>query len=265
VNKEAAVSEHADVLCETRDHAYWITINRAEKRNALNDSVIGRIADGYAAAEADANVRVVVLTGRGDKAFCAGADLDPGRNFDFDTSIPTTPFADLFRRVKGSRLPSIARINGACVAGGMGLLCMADLAVAADHAVFGLPEIKVGLFPMQVLALLKSLVLPRVLHEWCLTGERFDAATALRAGIVNYVVPAAQLDDKVAALVAVLAANSPTAVRRGKYVLDSMEGMSFKQAIAFAEGQIVLAAGTQDAREGIAAFSEHRPPKWTGR
>ena len=259
------MNENADVLCEIRNHAYWITINRADKRNALNNSVIGQIAAGYAAAEADANVRVVVLTGCGDKAFCAGADLDPGQNFAFDTSIPTTPFADLFRRVKGSRLPSIARVNGACVAGGMGLLCMTDLAVAVDHAVFGLPEIKLGLFPMQVLVLLRSLVSPRVLNEWCLTGERFDAATALRAGIVNHVVPKAQFDEKIAALIDALAGNSPTAIRRGKYVLDAMEGMSFKQAIAFAEGQLVLAAGTQDAREGMAAFSERRPPKWTGR
>ncbi len=259
------MTEAADVICETRDHAYWITINRPTKRNALNDSVIARISAAYAAAESDAQVRVIILTGCGDKAFCAGADLDPGQSFAFDAARPTTPYADLLRQVRRCRLPSIARVNGACMAGGMGLLCMTDVAVAAEHAVFGLPEVKLGLFPMQVLALLKCLVPPRILNEWCLTGERFDAKTALNAGLVNHVVPAAQLDVKIATLSDAIAANAPAAIRRGKYALESMQAMSFEQAIAFAEGQIALMAGTEEAREGLAAFAERRAPRWTGR
>jgi methylglutaconyl-CoA hydratase len=259
------MTKDADVICEKRKAAYWITINRPSKRNALNDTVIKKIAAAYDAAESDDEVRVIVLTGAGDKAFCAGADLDPGQSFAFDTSQPTTPYADLCRRAKRCRKPSIARINGACMAGGMGLLCMTDLAVAAQEAVFGLPEVKLGLFPMQVLALLKAMVAPRVLREWCLTGARFDAATALQTGLVNHVVPRQELDVKIAALCDAITANSPAAIRRGKYALESMEAMPFEQAIAFAEGQIALMAATDDAREGLAAFAERRPPQWTGR
>jgi enoyl-CoA hydratase/carnithine racemase len=259
------MTEEASVICDKRDRVYWITINRPGKRNALDDSVIKAIASGYDDAESDGAIRVIVLTGTGDRAFCAGADLDPGQNFKFDTSEPTLPYANLLRRAKRCRKPTIARVNGACMAGGMGLLCMTDLAVAADHAVFGLPEVKLGLFPMQVLALLKYLVAPRMLSEWCLTGARFDASQALQAGLVNYVVPAAELDQRIAILCDALASSSPAAIRRGKYVLEAMQAMSFEQAIAFAEGQISQMASSEDAREGLAAFAARRPPQWTGR
>ena len=251
-----------EVLCDKRGQTLWVTINRPDKRNALNDSVLAGISAAYVSAESDSDVRLVVLTGSGEKAFCAGADLDPGKSFAFDASRPTTRYADLLRQVHRCRLPTIARVNGACMAGGMGLLCMADVAVAVEHAVFGLPEVKLGLFPMQVLALLKCLVPPRLLSEWCLTGERLDAVTALRAGLVNRVAPQAQLDELVAALSDRVCGNSPMAIRRGKYALQSMQYMSFEEALAFGESQIALMAGTDDAREGLAAFAEHRPPQW---
>ncbi|MBL8265354.1 enoyl-CoA hydratase-related protein [Steroidobacter sp.] len=253
------------VRCERRGAIYAITIDRPDRRNALNSDVIAAIAAGYEAAHADSQARVIVLSGTGDKAFCAGADLAPGKNFAFDLSKPTIDYADLARLARRATLPTIARVNGACMAGGMGLLGLADLAVAADHAVFGLPEVRIGLFPMQVIALLQPLVPARVLREWCLTGERFDAHTARAAGLVNYVVPAAELDAKVEALANSLIAGSPTAIRRGLYAFQSMEDMSFAQALAFAESQIALAAGTQDAREGLASFNERRAPVWTGR
>lgn len=254
-----------EVLCERRESIYSITINRPERRNALNARVIAGIVAGYSAAHADPRVRLIVLSGTGDKAFCAGADLEPGKNFAFDLAQPTVDYADLARLVHCATLPTIARINGACMAGGMGLLGMADIAVAADHATFGLPEVRIGVFPMQVFALLQPLVPPRLLREWCLTGERFDAQRAHAAGLLNYVVPASELDAKVNALANSLVAGSPTAMRRGLYACQSMEHMSFSQAIAFAESQIALVAGTQDAREGLAAFNERRSPVWTGR
>jgi len=254
-----------EVLCEPRGAAFWITINRPERRNALNAVVLAGIAAGYESAEADPDARVIVLTGAGDKAFCAGADLEPGANFAFDPARPTTDYANLARLGRNSRLPVIARINGACMAGGMGLIGMADVAIAADHAVFGLPEVRVGLFPMQVVALLKPLVLPRVLREWCLTGERFDAHTARLAGLVNSVVPRTELDAAVAAFAEKLIAGSPTALRRGLYALRSMEAMTFDEALAFSESQIALVGATEDAKEGLASFSERRSPRWTGR
>ncbi|MCW8193966.1 enoyl-CoA hydratase/isomerase family protein [Proteobacteria bacterium 005FR1] len=254
-----------EVKLEKRGQAFWITLNRPEKRNAINQTVIDGIREGYEKAHSDSEVRVIVLTGAGEAAFCSGADLQPGKAFAFDYSKPNVDYADLMRLAARATLPSIVRVNGVCMAGGMGLLCMADIAVAADHVRFGLPEVKVGVFPMQVLSLLQRLVPPRILREWCFTGEPFGAEVALQYGLINYVIPAVELDGKVSALVERIAANSPTAIRRGKYAMQAIESMSFEQAIAYTENQIATMTLTEDAREGIAAFNEKRPPRWTGR
>jgi methylglutaconyl-CoA hydratase len=253
------------VLHEKRGSAFWITINRADKRNALNAEVIAGIAEGYRLAQADSEVRALVITGAGEKAFCAGGDMQPNQGFSFDYSEPKSDYAQLLRLSQDCPLPTIARINGACMAGGMGLLCMTDLAVASESALFGLPEVKVGVFPFQVLALLQDLVAPRLLREWCLTGEPLDAGTALSWGLVNHVTPFAELDAKTEWLLARLTDKSPAAIRRGKYALHAMHSMSFDAAIAFAEGQIALMTLTEDAKEGVASFNERRRPRWTGR
>lgn len=254
------------VLTEKSGHVLTLTINRPDKRNALNAEVIAGLAAGWRQAEADPDIRAIVLTGAGDKAFCAGADLGGGQNaFQGAAVRPTTDYADLLRLTQNSTTPSIARVNGACMAGGMGLLAMTDMAVAADTVPFGLPEVKVGVFPMQVLSLLQRLVPPRIVAEWCLTGEPFTAAEAKEHGLVNHVVPAADLDAKVAWLVGRLTDKSPSAIRRGKYAMRAIQAMSFDEAIAFTEGQIALTASSEDAREGIAAFQEKRKPVWTGR
>lgn len=251
-----------EVLVERRGMALWITINREARRNALTDAVLEGIAGGFRAAEADPEVRAIVLTGAGERAFCAGADLEPGRNFVFDHTRSTTAYADLARLARLARVPSIARVNGACIAGGMGLLGMVDLAVAASTAVFGLPEVRIGLFALQACALLQDLVPRRVLREWSLCGERLEAEVALRAGLVNEVVSGAELDAAVGRYVDRIAAGSPVAMRRGLWALRHMEGECFEQALAFGEAQIGLAALTEDAREGVAAFNEKRRPSW---
>lgn len=259
------MSDEAEVLLEKRDHALWITLNRPAKRNAINAAVIDGIRDGYRRAHEDDDIRVIVLTGSGEKAFCAGADLQPGKGFKFDYATPNAAYADLMRLAASATVPSIARVNGVCMAGGMGLLCMTDMAVAADNVIFGLPEVKVGVFPMQVLSLMQRLVPQRVLREWCFTGEPFSAAEAQDAGLLNHRVPAAELDAKVNWLISRLVDKSPTAIRRGRYALHAIEAMSFDQAIAYTETQIGTLALTEDAREGLAAFNEKRRPQWTGR
>jgi methylglutaconyl-CoA hydratase len=255
----------AVVLHERRGRAFWVTLNRPDKRNALNAAVIEGLRAGLRAAHTDPEVRVVVLTGAGDKAFCAGADLQPGQGFAFDFSRPNGDYADLLREAQDATLPLVARVNGACMAGGMGLLCMADLAVASDAALFGLPEVKVGVFPMQVLSLLQDLVPRRVVREWAITGEPFTAREALAAGLLNHVVPAAELDAKTQWLLDRIVDKSPTAIRRGKYAMRAIADMGFDQAIAYTESQIALVAMTEDAKEGLAAFNEKRRAAWTGR
>src|ERR1700757_944716 len=260
------MSDNDSVILDKRGRAFWITINRPDKRNALNAAVIGGIANGYRQAHEDADVRVIVLTGAGDKAFCAGADLqNSGAAFAMDFSRPNADYADLLRLAQNTTKPAIARVGGVCMAGGMGLLCMTDMAVAAEHAIFGLPEVKVGVFPMQVLSLLKDIAPPRLVAEWSLTGEPFDARAALEAGLLNHVVPAAELDAKVDWLVARLADKSPTAIRRGKAAVRAMASMSFDQSIAYTESQIQSLAMTEDAKEGRAAFAEKRKPNWPGK
>jgi enoyl-CoA hydratase/carnithine racemase len=252
-----------EVLTSRREASRLVlTIDRPERRNALNGEVVDGLRKALAGAAAEPDVRVVVLTGAGDEAFCAGADL-AGKSFEFDYAMPTTGYSELLRAAQALRVPLVARVNGACMAGGMGLLAMCDLAIASPRAVFGLPEVKIGLFPMQVLAVLQGLVPQRVLARLCMTGRPLDAQAALQAGLVNEV--AEDLDGAMERLLGDLMSASPSALRRGLYAMKAMRPMSFEQAIAFAEGQIGLMALTEDAREGLASFTEKRKPQWSGR
>jgi enoyl-CoA hydratase/carnithine racemase len=208
-------------------------------------------------------VRAVVLTGAGDKAFCAGADLAAATAFRFDHSEPYATLADLLRLARRSIVPLVARVNGACMAGGMGLLAMCDLAVAAPHATFGLPEVKVGLFPAQVLSVLHDVLPRRALAQMCLTGEPISAARALNWGLINTV--AEDLDAGLDALMDRVLDKSPAAIRRGLYTMKTIEAMSFEESMRFTESQIALFALTEDAAEGQLAFREKRAPSWTGR
>lgn len=254
-----------ELLSEMRGQVLWLSINREERRNALNAAVLDGIRSALADSEGNPKVQAIVLTGVGDKAFCAGADLQSGSSFSFDYSEPHQQFAELLRQARHSTTALIARVNGACMAGGMGLLAMCDLAVASSSATFGLPEVKVGLFPAQVLAVLQHQIPRRSLNELCLSGEAISAAQAQQLGLLNYVAEADQLDQKLDWLLARIINKSPAAQRRGLYTLKQIESLPFEQAIAFTESQIGLFAQTADAQEGQLAFREKRTPVWTGR
>ena len=243
-----------------------ITLTRPQALNALSHEMANAVRAALDAWRDDEAVKLVILDAEGDKAFCAGADLqNSGAAFSMDFSRPNVDYADLLRLSQNATKPAIARVGGVCMAGGMGLLCMTDMAVAADGVIFGLPEVKVGVFPMQVLSLLQSIAPPRLVNEWSLTGEPFDAKAAQAAGLLNYVVPAAELDAKVDWLIGRIVDKSPTAIRRGKYAMRAIASMSFDESIAYTESQIALLAMTEDAKEGLKAFGEKRKPTWTGR
>jgi enoyl-CoA hydratase/carnithine racemase len=257
------MADTEDIRTEQRGRALWIWINREERRNAMNKRVVAGIEAAVTAAQSDPAIRAIVLTGAGRKAFCAGADLSGGTGtFIMGLDDPMTDFGRLARVMRGIGIPTVARINGDCIAGGMGLMSLCDLAVTADHARFGLPEAKVGVFPMQVLVFLRSMIGARAINEMCLTGEFLDAARAREIGLVNYVVPFDGLDARVDALVAKLGEMSPVALRRGKYAIAAMENMAFPEALAFAETLISVTSLTGDATEGLAAFNERRKPRW---
>jgi enoyl-CoA hydratase/carnithine racemase len=252
-----------ELLEEMRGNVMWLTINREEKRNSISPDVLAGLSDALTRANRNRDLRAVVITGAGSRAFCAGADLQSGKSFKFDYAEPYVAFANLLRQAKNSSVPLIARINGACMAGGMGLMGMCDMVVASDKAIFGMPEVKVGVFPAQILSVLASLIPRRLLAEMCLTGEPITAAQALEHGLVNYVSD--DVDGKLQWLLDRMLDKSPAAIRRGLYTMKKIEAMSFEESIAFTESQIGLFALTDDAAEGQLAFREKRKPVWTGR
>ncbi len=258
----------AELSVEVRGPVLWLTITREERRNAMSHGVLASLAQAIGAAQTQRSVRAIVLTGAGSKAFCAGADLQSANAFTTDYSEPHGHLAQLLRAVKASTVPLIARVNGACMAGGMGLMSMCDMAVAAPHAVFGLPEVKVGVFPAQVLSVLQHLIPRRKLVEMCLTGEPITAAQALEYGLVNYVSDSGEqgqdLDTKLQWLLDRMLDKSPAAIRRGLYTLKKVETMAFEESMAFTESQIALFTLTEDAKEGQKAFQEKRKPVWKG-
>jgi len=248
---------------EMRGPVMWLTIDREERRNAISAGVLSAMSNALARANQDRAVRAVVITGSGTRAFCAGADLQSGTSFKFDYAEPHQGFANLFRQARQSTVPLIARVNGACMAGGMGIMGMCDMAVASSQAVFGLPEVKVGLFPAQVLSVLGNLLPRRVLAEMCITGEPISAAQALEYRLINHVSD--DLDATVDWLLGRLLDKSPAAIRRGLYTMKKIEAMAFEESMAFTESQIGLFALTEDAAEGQLAFREKRKPQWSGR
>lgn len=256
------------VLIEKRGTAMWLTLNRPDRQNAVNWDVFPLLERGLAEAQADASIRSIVLTGAGDRHFCVGGEL----GFDEERSLRGTapedlthPLVALYRKVEACGLPIIARVNGHCMAPGLNLLAMCDLAIGVDTALIGAPEVRIGLFPMLGLGYLQRLVPRRHLLEMILTGDPLSASEARAAGLLNKVVPAAELDQAVAAMIDRIAANSPDAIRRGKHAFRSMDNMSLDEAFAHGSAAVALLLLTPDFREGVRAFAEKRPPVWPRR
>ena len=255
------------VLVERRGAVQWITINREERRNALNAEVVLAINAGITQAMESGDCRAIVLTGAGDKAFCAGADLAKGAKgfaFAVDFARPKHYIVDLFKKMQECTLPIVARVNGAAMAGGFGILCACDMAVAADDIRIGSTESKIGMTPMMILPFMLRVLPPRKLQEMCITGEMFTAKDALDWGVVSYAVPRAELDSKLDWLLARITDKSPTAIRLGKQAYNAMRDMSLRESLEFAQAMVPVMSSTEDAKEGMAAFQEKRAPNFTG-
>jgi enoyl-CoA hydratase/carnithine racemase len=260
----------SDVLIEKRGHVLWMTINRPEQRNALTNDVLRALTGALRDARGDPALRAIVITGAGDRAFCAGADLKAaaardGSAFQVPPGAVENALATFFAEVERCTLPLVARVNGHAMGGGLGLVAACDLAVAADDALFATPEVKVGVYPLLITTYLMRLVPRRKLAEMALVGEPLDAARAVEYGLVNAAVPRAELDAKVDALVAALTERSPTAIRLGKHALHAVQDMTLAQCLDYMTLMLDRLAQTEDAREGFAAFTGKRKPDWTGR
>jgi len=261
--------EESDVVTsELRGNVCWLTIDRPGQRNALNEQVVAGLASGFETASAIADCRAIVLTGAGDRAFCAGGDLKAGADggpFTGDISQPGHFMTRLFGIMEQCNLPIIARVNGHAMGGGTGLVCACDIAVMASTAKIGTPEVKIGLFPMMIVPHMMRLVPKRRLLEMFITGEPWSAEQALEYGIVNYVTEPDALDARVDDLTSQIVERSPSAVRLGKYAYHAMQDMTMEQSLRFAETMLPRIAMTEDAKEGFSAFVDRRPPDWTGK
>jgi enoyl-CoA hydratase/carnithine racemase len=257
-----------EVRSERRRNALWLTIDREERRNALNAAVLDGLRDGIAGIAGEPDIRAVVITGAGEKVFCAGGDMKPdasGDPFRVDPAERDNPVVKLFRQIIDAPVPVIARVNGHALAGGFGLVCACDFAIVAEHARLGTPEVRVGLFPLMILPLMLRVVPRRKLLELCVTGEPISAHEALTHGMVNHVVPLKDLDAKVDTLVAAIAAGSPTAISIGRRALATIDGLSVDAGLEYAQRVLPQLARTEDAREGFRAFNDKRSPVWPGR
>lgn len=243
-----------------------VTIDRPERRNAINPEVVRGLAGALERAEADASVRALVLTGSGDRAFCAGGDLGGmtaeskvGQHFE------RAEVGVLFRRMRASRLPIVARVNGHALAGGFGLMLACDLVVAADDAQMGMPEVDVGLWPFMISAVVRRDLPRKVALDLMLTGRRIPAVEGERWGFVNRVVPRSELDAAVAELTSTLASKSPLVSELGKASFYRAEDMAFDPSLDYLAGMLTLCLESEDAIEGVTAFLQKRSPEWKGR
>ncbi|MGH9062830.1 MAG: enoyl-CoA hydratase/isomerase family protein [Acidimicrobiales bacterium] len=280
-------TDGGEVLYHVAGGVARVTINRPERRNAMSWDVVAGLRDAVSRARSDPAVRVLVLTGAGDRAFCAGADLagmaspgpapgtTPPPGAAPGTAAPGASFlglheargglAALFQELWGLGKPTIARVRGYALAGGFGLALACDLVVAADDAVFGSPEIDVGLWPYMITVPLTRSMPPKKALELMLTGRRVGAEEAARIGFVTRVVPAGELDGEVDELAAALAAKAPGVMRIGRDSFYEVWDQAAAPALAHLHALLTVTSETEDAREGIAAFAEKRQPRWTGR
>jgi enoyl-CoA hydratase/carnithine racemase len=243
-----------------------ITIDRPERRNALSWPVVAQLRRAFADAKADPDVRVVVLTGAGDKAFSAGADLAGMEGAGYtELHHARGELALLFEDMWALGKPTISRVRGFALAGGFGLALASDFVVASDDAQFGTPEVDVGLWAAMITVPLTRAMPPKKVLELMLTGRRVPADEAERIGFVNRVVPADQLDAAVDELAEVLASKSPAAVRLGRDSFYAVWDLSASESLKVLHPMLTIVSGTDDAREGVAAFMEKRKPEWTGR
>lgn len=256
------------VRYEPRGRAAWLRIDREDRRNALSDDVIDGLLEGLERATNDEGVCVVVVTGAGDRAFCAGGDLTGNLSPDEDrvrSHERRGRVAALLRALADHPQPVVARVNGVALAGGFGLMLGCDLVVAADDVEVGTPEINLGLWPYMISAVIERNVPRKIALEMMLTGIRLSAAEARRWGMVNRVVPRGELDGAVDDMVGTLSTKSPLVLRLGKESFRRMQDMAFDDALDYLNAMLTVNLESEDVAEGVSAFFGKREPRWKGR
>jgi enoyl-CoA hydratase/carnithine racemase len=241
------------VLVAAEGHVATVTLNRPDQRNPLSTGMLRDLGTALRWCQGEPAVRVVVLTGAGDRAFCAGADLASfdGAPTDLERHRSRELFVDLFTLMEVLGKPIVGRINGHALAGGLGLACCCDLLVSTDTATFGTPEINVGIWPMMIQAILSRNVPRKVLLEMEMLGDRWTATQLQSIGVINRVVPHDQLDSAVKDITDKLVKKSPVAMRLGRDSFYRQQDMEFRAALSYLHSQFTLITLTEDSREGI--------------
>jgi enoyl-CoA hydratase/carnithine racemase len=250
------------VRYEIEDQVAWMTIVRPEARNALSKAVRDGLWEGFRRFADDDDAAVLVLTGAGEKAFCAGGDLKEMSATSLQ--VPPPDFLPYLQRTLKTDKPVIAAVNGVAFAGGFLLAQMVDLVIAADHAKFGITEARVGRGSPWA-APLPWLIPPRVAMEIMVTAEPITAQRAYELGLVNKVVPLAELHDAAQAMARTIAANAPLSVRAAKSLVYLSAEHGWSAALDAADELYEPVYLSEDGQEGPRAFAEKRAPRWQGR
>jgi enoyl-CoA hydratase len=254
------------VTVESHDGVLRIVIDDPERRNPMSNEVMRDLREAIEQGGRDGAVRVLVLTGAGDRAFSAGGDLAGGFvDAPLVGHASRGELADLFRTMMRTAKPIIARVNGVALGGGFGLAVASDITVAADHVRMGTPEVDLGLWPMMISSVLIRSMPRKALLEMMMTGRILDAREAADLGLVTKVVPKDDLDRAVDEIVERLMASSPAAIALGKRAFYATADMDVDSSLDLLHLGLTAAALTEDGSEGVAAFTEKRSPVWKGR
>lgn len=255
--------ENKTVLTELKDGVLIVTINREERRNAIDPATSAAMEEILNQAEKNPEVRVIVLTGAGDRSFCSGEDLAAFDESGECQTIMEHGFGGMTERV--STKPIICAANGTCVAGGLEIALACDIIVAADTARFGLSEVRVGLLATTGGLIRLARDIPRkVAMEMVLTGKLIPAQRAYEIGLINYVVPGGEVMEKALELAQTIAANAPISLRLSKEIMHMAPQVSIEDAQRFCNRCWDYIEKTEDAKEGPQAFLEKRAPQWKG-
>jgi len=254
------MAEQTPTLYEVKDGAAWITLNTPDIRNCLSEGLVLGLYDHLVQAEADDAARCIVITGNG-KAFCAGADLT-GKGPKAPEGRTPVGLPTVLTKILENKKPVIAALNGPAIAGGLGIVCSADIAITSDQVQFAFTEVRIGVIPAII-----SVVCLRKLgtHQGMrlfLTGERFDADAAVGYGIVHKSVPLEHLQDAVQAEVDLLNMGAPNALAEAKKLVRMVSEVSIEEGFQLTQDWSARLFLSEDGREGMASFVEKRKPKW---
>lgn len=259
------MKNYTTILTSLQKGVFTIELNRPEIHNAFDDRLIAELTEVFVNVKDSKEVRALVITGQG-KSFCAGADMNWMRRMKEasyeENYADSYRLSEMFHHLHSLPIPTIAKVNGAAVGGGVGLVAVCDLVIAASNAVFSLSEVRLGLVPACISPYLLARIQPGILRGFFLTGKRFDATKAHEIGLVNEVVEPSRLDSTVQQLLQDILACGPRSLTMAKELLHRVPGMPMDECLSYTSRMIADLRTSEEGQEGLSSFLEKRKPKW---